>query len=66
MADHAQVTVTATCPYVACGVGTNEVTVEGDHGDVKYKNVTCPECGEVYTVAVAITASGAATEYKID
>lgn len=66
MADHAQVTVTATCPYAACGEGTNEVTVEGDHADVKYKVVQCPECDEYYTAKVTITASGAVTEYKHD
>jgi len=65
MTDHAQVTVTAECPAEGCD-GEDDVTVEGDHGDSKYKMVTCSTCSVTYGIKVVITASGAVTEYALD
>uniref|UniRef100_A0A6M3J0Z9 Uncharacterized protein n=1 Tax=viral metagenome TaxID=1070528 RepID=A0A6M3J0Z9_9ZZZZ len=65
MADHAQVTVTTACPAAGCDA-TNDVTVEGDHGDSKYKMVYCTTCEVWYGAKIVITASGAGTYYVLN
>ena len=65
MADHAQVTVATACPAFGC-VATNDVTVEGDHADTKYRMVLCATCDVWYGASIIITASGAGTYYVLD
>lgn len=65
MTDFGWVTVTAECPADGCD-GEDDVRVFGQDGDTIYRNVKCSTCSVTYTVAIAITCEGAATEYKID
>lgn len=64
MTDYGHLTVTASCPYDGCD-GTDDVRVYGANSTDVYKIVVCSTCGETYSVKVAITATGAVTEYEL-